>query len=109
MDHPTVEAEDQAVAQERATIPGYAMGVRGLVKGQENSHSGLLAKVEETMHTLCILMTVLHRHVVHAFNVERISFFAPIAHFCLSRSLHRCRICPPWSDFFIRGRPRARR
>jgi hypothetical protein len=86
MGHLTVEAEDQAVVQERATILGYAMGVRGLVKGQKNSHSGLLAKVGETMHTLCILMTVLHRHVVHAFNVERISFFTPIAHF-LSVSL----------------------
>jgi hypothetical protein len=86
MGHPTVEAEDQAVAQERANMRGNAMGVRGLVKGQKNSHSGLLGKVGETMHNLCILMTVLHTHVVHAFNVERISFFTPVAHF-LSVSL----------------------
>jgi hypothetical protein len=34
MGNPTVEAEDQAVAQERANMRGNEMGVRGLVKGQ---------------------------------------------------------------------------
>ena len=60
MDNPTVEAEDQALAQQKANILGNAIGVRGLVKGQKNSHSGLLGKVRETMHSQCILMTILH-------------------------------------------------
>ena len=58
---------------------GNAMGVRGLVKGQKNSHSGLLGKVGETTRDRCILKTILHTHVDHAFNVERISFFPPVA------------------------------
>jgi hypothetical protein len=80
MGNPTVEAEDQALAQQKTNILGNAIGIRGLVKGQKNSHSGILGKVGETTHNLCILMKVLHKNVDHAFNVERISFFTPVAH-----------------------------